>query len=50
METLLFAVAPADTVSFAGAIAVMLVAAVGASLAPALRAARVDPTAALRGE
>ena len=48
IETQLFAVRPMDWSSFAGTAAVMLAAAVAASLAPALRALRLDPIRALR--
>ncbi len=49
IETELYAVEPMDWVSFGGTAAVMLTAAVVASLAPALRALRLDPIMALRG-
>jgi predicted permease len=48
IEAQLFAVRPMDWFSFAGAAGVMLAAAVLASLAPALRALRLDPIRALR--
>jgi predicted permease len=44
----LYAVEPIDWLSFAGTMALMLAAALMASLAPAVRALRVDPLAALR--
>ena len=48
LRTLLFAVAPTDPASFAGALALMLVAVLTASWFPARRAARVHPADALR--
>ena len=48
IEAQLFAVRPMDWVSFAGAAGVMLIAAVVASVSPALRAMRLDPIRALR--
>ena len=48
IEAQLFAVQPMDWISFAATAAVMLVAAAAASIAPALRALRLDPIAALR--
>jgi predicted permease len=48
LRGLLFATAPGDPRVFAGAAALLAAAALAASLAPALRASRVDPTAALR--
>ena len=48
IETQLYAVQPMDWVSFAGAGGVMLTAATVASVAPALRALRLDPIRALR--
>lgn len=50
LESLLFRESPRDPATLAGASAIMLVCAVVASLAPALRAAKVDPTVALRAE
>jgi ABC-type antimicrobial peptide transport system permease subunit len=48
IEASLFAVQAMDWVSFIGTAAIMLTAALIASLAPALRALRLDPIAALR--
>jgi predicted permease len=48
LERLLFGVTPLDGAAFAGALAVLLLAALLACLAPAWRAAGVDPTEALR--
>jgi putative ABC transport system permease protein len=50
MTTLLFGVQPLDPVTFLAAAAVLLVTAAVATAAPALRAARVDPTVTLRNE
>jgi putative ABC transport system permease protein len=47
---MLFQTSPHDPVVLGGASAVLLVAAIGASLVPAIRATRVDPTIALRAE
>jgi putative ABC transport system permease protein len=46
----LFGVSPADPITLGTASLVILLVALAASLAPALRAARVDPAAALRAE
>ena len=46
----LFGVEPADPVALGATAALVLAVAVLASLAPALRAARVDPAVALRQE
>ena len=48
IETQLYAVQPMDWVSFGGTAIVMLAAAVVASLAPAVKALRLDPVVALR--
>ena len=50
LSELLFQTSPRDPVVLGGASAVLLVAAVVASLGPALRATKVDPTTALRAE
>ncbi|MCW5978390.1 MAG: ABC transporter permease [Bryobacteraceae bacterium] len=50
IEPLLYRVSPADPVSIAGAALFLIVVAVLASLIPAFRATRVDPTVALRQE
>jgi len=47
---LLYMVSGKDSVTYAGVVGVLLVVAVVASLAPALRAARVDPNIALRAD
>jgi ABC-type antimicrobial peptide transport system permease subunit len=47
---LLFAVSPRDPVVFGGVVAVLLGVAAVASVIPALRATRVDPTEALRSD
>ena len=47
---LLYEVSPKDPVTYAGVVAVLLVVAVMASLAPAMRAAKVDPNVALRAD
>jgi putative ABC transport system permease protein len=47
---LLFQVKPTDPVTFAGAVVALLLVAALASLLPAVRAARIDPIAALRTE
>ena len=49
-EGLLYGVAPADPLTFAGVAALLLAVAAGASLLPAWRAARLDPVVALREE
>jgi putative ABC transport system permease protein len=50
MGTLLYDVVPTDLMSHVVATAVVLVTALGATLIPALQAARVDPARALRAE
>jgi putative ABC transport system permease protein len=50
MATQLFVVKPLDWISFAAAASVMLAAAIVASVAPALRALRLDPLLALRSQ
>jgi putative ABC transport system permease protein len=50
VQTQLFAVQPIDWVSFAGTAAVMVLAALIASVAPAIRALRIDPMVALRAD
>lgn len=50
LESLLFAISARDVWSFSGAVIVLAAVALLASLVPARRAARVDPTVALRCE
>jgi predicted permease len=50
MAAMLYRVSPADPVSIAGAVLILIVAAVAASLIPAMRASRVDPAVTLRRE
>ena len=50
IEARLFVVSPTDPGTFAGAAAVMIVAALAAVLVPARRATRVDPAVTLRHE
>jgi putative ABC transport system permease protein len=49
-RSLLFEISPHDPLTFAAVAAVVVSAALGASLLPALRTARLDPTRALRAE
>jgi predicted permease len=49
-ETLVFGISPTDPLTYAGVGAVLLLAAILASLVPALRASRVSPITALRTE
>ena len=50
LRSLLYGVGAADPVSYAGAAAVMAISVVLACALPAWRAARIDPTTALRRE
>jgi len=50
VSPLLYQVSAKDPVTYAGVVGILLVVAIVASLAPALRAARVDPNVALRTE
>jgi predicted permease len=50
LKSQLYGVAPVDPVVFAGAAVLLAVVALAAALAPALRASRTDPMAALRWE
>ena len=50
MRSLVFDIAPADPVSYAGAIVLFAVTALAATLVPACRALRVDPIVALRAD
>jgi ABC-type antimicrobial peptide transport system permease subunit len=50
VRSLLFGVAPNDTLALAGACFVLLAVALAAGLLPALRAARLDPLVALRAD
>ena len=50
VETQLYSVQPLDVVSFAMTAGIMIATALVASFVPALRALRVDPISALRGE
>jgi putative ABC transport system permease protein len=50
LSTLVYGVSPRDTVSFVVATIVLLVVSAAACYVPARRAARVDPSIALRGE
>jgi len=49
-STLVYGVAPRDAVSFAAATPVLLAVSMVACYVPARRAARVEPTVALRGD
>jgi ABC-type antimicrobial peptide transport system permease subunit len=50
LSSFLFGVTPTDVLVFVGAITVLLVVTVAATLMPAMRAIRVDPMVALRYE
>jgi ABC-type antimicrobial peptide transport system permease subunit len=50
MTTLLFGVRPGDLGGYAAAALAIVGVTLAAALAPALRAARIDPAVALRGE
>jgi ABC-type antimicrobial peptide transport system permease subunit len=50
VSPLLYKVSPKDPLTYAGVIGVLVVVAIVASLAPALRASRVDPNVALRAD
>ena len=50
MRGLLYGISPVDFVSFAAAVAVLVLVATLATYAPSHRAARIDPAAALRSE
>ncbi len=50
LSSLLAGVSPADPLSYAGAGLLLLMVVGGAALVPALRAARVEPSVALRHE
>jgi len=50
MRSLLFGVQPRDPATFAGLCALVGTAAIGATVAPALRAQRIDPAAVLKGD
>ena len=50
LGTLLYDIKPTDPLTYGGVVALMAVAALGASLAPARRASRVDPVNVLRAE
>jgi ABC-type antimicrobial peptide transport system permease subunit len=47
---MLFGVGPRDPLALGGASAFLLAVALVAALAPALRASRIDPTIAMRGD
>ena len=50
VESLLYGTKPNDPLALAGAIAILLIAAVAAGYGPAWRASRIDPAVALRNE
>jgi ABC-type antimicrobial peptide transport system permease subunit len=50
MSSVLYGVAPTDPLTYAGVVAILTGAALLACVAPARRAARVDPLVALRAE
>ena len=50
LASILVGIQPSDPVTFFGASSVVMLTAVAASLVPALRAVRIDPAVALRGE
>jgi ABC-type lipoprotein release transport system permease subunit len=50
MTTLLFGVRPGDALGYGAAVLAILGVTLAAALAPAWRAARIDPAVALRGE
>ena len=50
MQSLLYGVTPTDPITFGGVSALLVLAAVSASLIPARRATRIDPISALRAE
>jgi predicted permease len=50
IEPLLFSASPADPLVYAGVAGLLLVIAIAATVRPALRASRVDPTVALRAD
>jgi putative ABC transport system permease protein len=50
MSGLLFGVSPADPLTFGGVALILVAVALAASWLPAWRAARIDPTSALRAE
>ena len=50
LRSMLLGVSPADPMAFVAAVLILLLVIVGASLAPARRAARVHPVEALRWE